>query len=331
MPEPRLDAPAISVVVPVHNGGRRLPLLVEALRAQTLGRERFEVIIGDDGSTDGGTEGLATSDGWLRVTPGPRLNSYAARNRAAALARSPLLAFCDDDCTPHPRWLENGLAALAQADIAGGAVRYTVPEHPTVWTLLSIDILFDQAHAVGLGKALTANLLVRRDVFEREGGFDESLPSGGDGDFVTRCVAHGARLVVASHAVVWHPTRDHARPFLRKIWFQNRWRSVRRLRAGTRPHAMRLRWWCPIVPAGRFRRRAGRSLRLDRRRLAEYGLSVGLMDDLRALPIMYLVLPYLSGSAQLWGWWSSRRSIDAGTDGPVSSATSIGAPPKIES
>lgn len=56
-----------SVIVPVRNGGSGLAELVEALAAQTLARDRFEVLVADDGSSDGATEGLGTGDGWLRV------------------------------------------------------------------------------------------------------------------------------------------------------------------------------------------------------------------------------------------------------------------------
>ena len=103
---------AASVIVPVRNGRRHLEELLAALSGQTLPRDRFEVLIGDDGSTDGSTDGLATADGWVRVFSGPPRSSYAARNRAARAARAETLAFCDADCLPEPDWLEKGIAAV---------------------------------------------------------------------------------------------------------------------------------------------------------------------------------------------------------------------------
>src|SRR5919199_563367 len=120
---PSVDLVA-SVIVPVRNDrGAHLRRLIDALARQTIGRERFEIVIGDDGSRDGSTKALPTADGWVRVLPGPALNSYAARNRAARAARSPVLAFCDSDCLPEPGWLEAGLAALEHADAAAGRRR----------------------------------------------------------------------------------------------------------------------------------------------------------------------------------------------------------------
>lgn len=296
--------------MPTRDGGAAVGDLLAALAAQTLPRDRFEVVVGDDGSSDASTAAVATDDGWVRVAPGPPRNSYAARNRAARLARAPALAFCDVDCRPDPTWLEAGLAALAEAPVVGGRVHFLVPTRTTVWTLLTLDMFLDQEEELARGRGLGGNLFVARALFEKLGGFDESLPSGGDSDFVGRAVDAGSRVVFAPAAVVWHPTHDSARPFLRRIWFQSRWRSVRLARAGIRPYGLRLRWWIPAVSKGRERRRTGRPLLLDRRRLLAAGVAPRGRDDVKALPILYLVVPYVAALAQVWGWWRARPRRD---------------------
>jgi glycosyltransferase involved in cell wall biosynthesis len=206
--------PLVSVIVPVRNDrGAYLRTLLDALASQTLPRSSFEIVIGDDGSTDGSTEGLPTDDGWVRVLVGPPRNSYAARNRAARAARAPVLAFCDSDCRPEPDWLEAGLAALEGAELAAGRIRFIVPERRTIWTLMDMDSTKDHEREVAIANAETANLFVHREVYERLGGFDDSIPEHGDFDFALRAVASGARLVYAPEAVAWHPTRDPARSF----------------------------------------------------------------------------------------------------------------------
>lgn len=300
--------PVASVIIPVRNGGNDLAELIEALTAQTVPRERFEVVIGDDGSDDGATGNLATADGWLRVLRGPPLNSYAARNRAARAARARVLAFCDADSRPEPDWVAAGLRAVEHADIAAGFIRLTSPTPRTVWTLLDIDMFLDQERSVRAGKAVTANLFVRREWFERVGGFDDTLPNTGDYDFVSRCVAGAARLVFAPDAVVRHPTRDSARSLLRKIWAVNRRYAEREARYGRTPNGLELRSWVPLVQPLRARRRFGRSLLPDRKRLTESGITARPWNDLCALPLMYVVIPYLAGLAQLAGWWEGRRA-----------------------
>jgi GT2 family glycosyltransferase len=73
-----------------------------------------------------------------------------------------------------------------------------------------------------LGQAVTANLFVQQALFERLKGFDATLPSGGDYDFVARAVKSGARLRYEPRAVVRHPTMDRAPRFPRKVWDTNR-------------------------------------------------------------------------------------------------------------
>jgi glycosyltransferase involved in cell wall biosynthesis len=296
-----------SVIVPVRNGRRDIPQLLEALRAQTLHRERFEIVIGDDGSTDGWTEAIAAENGWLRVAPGPPLNSYAARNRAVRASRAPVLAFCDADCRPEPGWLEGGLEALERTDLAAGRIRFIVPTPRTVWTLLDMDGTKDHERQAEQGTAETANLFLRRDVYDRLGGFDDTLPEHGDFDFVERCVGAGLRLEYAPEAVVWHPARERARPFLRALWVYNRWYAARESRAGRKPENLKLRWWVPVAQTLRSRWRSRRSLGLDRRWLGANGVEPGVGETLRALPLLYLLVPYLKDAAQLRGWWDGRR------------------------
>jgi glycosyltransferase involved in cell wall biosynthesis len=301
-----------SVVIPVRNGLRVLPRLLSALMEQTLPQERFEVIVGDDGSTDGSTDSLETDNGRIRVASGPPLTSDAARNRAARLASSDALVFVDADCLPDPGWLATGLDALREAEIVGGFIRADLPDRPTIWTLLDIDTFVDQERSVKHGYALTGNLFVRRELFNRVGGFDETLHYFGDFDFAVRCRATGARIAFSRNAAVSHPTYNEARSFLRKVWSVNRSYGWYEGRAGRRPDKVRLREWVPLVQPIRSRRSSGRSMGLDRKRLQENGVGHRVRDDLLALPIMYLVMPYLACLGQLAGWREGRR--DAGAD-----------------
>jgi glycosyltransferase involved in cell wall biosynthesis len=312
--------PLVSVIVPVRNGREDLLGLLAALERQTLGQSRFEVVIGDDGSTDGGTEGLETADGRIRVLPGPPVSSYVARNRAVAASRGAILAFTDADCRPRPGWLEAGLAQLEHTDVVAGLIQFQVPEHPTVWSLVDMDTFLDQERQVKAGVAVTANLFLRREQFDRVDGFEPELREFGDHDFLSRCVGSGAQLVFAAEAVVEHPTRDERDRYLKKLWIMNRWYGEREARSGRRPGGIRLRAWVPFVTTLRTRRWYGRTLvGLDRHRLGTNGHPPRILDDLRALPIIYIVQPYASSLAQLSGWWTAtraRRALVAKGDAP---------------
>jgi glycosyltransferase involved in cell wall biosynthesis len=297
----------VSVIVPVRNGAEDIEELLECLDRQTLERQRFEIVIGDDGSTDGGTSGITTADGHVRVAAGPPTNSYAARNRAVAASSAPVLAFCDADCRPEPYWLEEGLRALADTDVAAGRIRYSVPDERTVWTLIDMDGAKDHEHQVRAGIAETANLFLRRELFDRIGGFEDEIPEYGDYDFVERCVAVGAQLTYAHAATVWHPARTSGRVLRRALWKYNHGYAMREGREGRVPEGMWLRSWVPVVQTLRARRRWGRSVGLHWPWLRANGVEPTRREAMLAVPIIYLVVPYLGCVAQTRGWLDGRK------------------------
>jgi glycosyltransferase involved in cell wall biosynthesis len=298
----------VSVIVPVRNGGEDIRALIERLEGQTLDLDAFEVVIGDDGSTDGGLDGLGTTDGRIRVSPGPPLNSYAARNRAVRESHAPVLAFCDADCRPEDDWLARGLDALQRTDVAAGRIRFSTPKRRSVWALIDMDGSKDHELQVNDNNAETANLFLRRDLFDRVGGFDDTITEHGDFDFVERCVAAGAHLSYVPEAVVWHPVRTTGRSVLRAQWIYSRGYAERATRDGKRPDGLKLRNWVPIVQPVRARRRYGKSVfGPDARWLAQHGVHATAAERAVSLPIMYLVVPYLRGVAQLSGWWAVRK------------------------
>jgi len=307
-PGPVEPTALISVIVPVRDNPDGIEKLLERLARQTIPERQFEVVIGDDGSRDRSLNGFEGANGRIRVVAGPPKTSYAARNRAVAAARGDILAFCDSDCLPDSTWLEKGLEALARDDVVAGEVVFQPPSRPSVWSLLTMDMFLDQERNTRLLRAVTANLLVRRCLFEDLGGFDESLPSGGDYDFARRAAVIGARLAHAPAAIVRHPTIDRGGSFLRKIWFTNRWSAVRRARSGLRPELKGLLTFVPIVGVALARRHALRPIAtLHRPRLVTAGLNPGWREDLRAMPTLYFVVAYVAGLARTRGWLEGMR------------------------
>jgi hypothetical protein len=165
----------------------------------------------------------------------------------------------------------------------------------------------DHEHQVRVGVAETANLFLRRELFDRVGGFEGEIPEYGDFEFVERCIASGAQLQYAPEAVVFHPARTSGRSVLRALWKYNRGYAVHAAREGETPDGIKLRSWVPVVQTLRARRRWGRSLGPDKAWLRSNGVEPTAREMVAALPIMYLVLPYLGNVAQVFGWHEGRR------------------------
>ena len=212
--------PRVSVVIPVHDDAEGLRSCLAALREQDLAPGSFEVIVCDNGSrADPVTEADLTAcqgrggpDVTLITTGEP--GSYRARNRCLPRARGGVLAFTDADCTPHRTWLSAGLADLERSGgdlLAGRVATYARHAPPTPVELFEVETAFPQEkYVTTMSFGVTANLFVRRDVFEAVGPFDAELLSGGDREFCERAVRRGHRIAYGAGAVVDHPARASA-------------------------------------------------------------------------------------------------------------------------
>jgi glycosyltransferase involved in cell wall biosynthesis len=212
-------APVVSVVVPVRNGADGIGQCLDALAMQR-DAPPYELIVVDNGSTDGTADLVRRHPCGAQVVAEPRPGSYAARNAGIAVAAGRVIAFTDADCRPEPNWLAAAVAAIdGGADLVGGRVTMTRSDAPSVVERYDSAVYLRQEDLVTQhGWAVTANLVVRRAVLDEVGWFDAVLPSGGDREFCLRATAGGHRLVYVPEAGVLHQPRTH----LREVWRVNR-------------------------------------------------------------------------------------------------------------
>jgi len=210
----------VSVIIPARNAERTAQDVLDALSRQTLTREKYEVIVVDDRSTDRTREVVRARE-FARLVAMPRHGgSYAARNLGLDHARGEVMAFTDADCRPAPDWLESGLADLDaySADLLSGHVDVPLRAHPSVTEVVDVCWHLDQVRFFRMGFAATANLFVRRAVFEQVGGFNGRLTSNGDCEFCLRATAHDLELAYSARAVVAHPPRTRPSQAVRKAF-----------------------------------------------------------------------------------------------------------------
>lgn len=209
----------IAVVVPVWNGRAILGRCLEAIAQQTLPREAYQVIVVDNGSSDGTAE-IARSFPGVTVLEEPAPGSYAARNRALGHVDAPITAFTDADCVPAPDWLER-VAEAAAAHPGFGVLAGRIDlfdegeQEAPVFGDYERLFSFPQNHAAR-GNCATANWASETALLRRLGGFDASLKSGGDRQMALRIKESGHPLVYVPAMIVRHPVRANRAELVRK-------------------------------------------------------------------------------------------------------------------
>jgi glycosyltransferase involved in cell wall biosynthesis len=215
-------SPEVSVVIPVFNGADVIGECLDGLAAQSLARPAFEVIVVDDGSTDGTAE-VAARPG-VQVIRQENRGAPAARNAGIAAARGEWVALTDADCIPSRRWLSALLERVrGHADpgrIVGAAGRLVghqsaSPAARFVDLTGGLDAERHLSHPTW-PFAPTANTMFRRAALERVGGFDPRFSAYDACDLHVRLDAGPDRFLFAPRAVVLHRHRESWRAYWRQ-------------------------------------------------------------------------------------------------------------------
>ncbi|MFN8110114.1 MAG: glycosyltransferase family 2 protein [Thermoleophilia bacterium] len=206
--------PAVSVVVPALNEERYLGECLASLMAQT--GVAFEVIVVDNGSTDG-TSAVAAAAG-ARVVHEPRRGVCNARQAGLAAARGEVVVSADADTVYPAGWLAGIRAAFADPEVVGwcGPVRFAgAPAWAGAWT----GALFGAVRLVTriTGRppyAAACNLAYRRTAFT---GYDTHLTQGADELAVLRALRGRGRVLFDRHARVDTSARRVTRGLLYNV------------------------------------------------------------------------------------------------------------------
>jgi glycosyltransferase involved in cell wall biosynthesis len=194
----------VSVLMPAYNAERYLPEALDSVLSQS--RQPFEVIVVDDGSSDG-TANVARGYGErIRYEHQPNAGIGAARNRGVELARGDQLAFLDADDRWEPDKLERQLAVLEaepRPDIVLGLARQFVSPDLPAEAQARIRCP-DEAQPGYLPSAM----LVSRATFERVGPFATDLHVGEFIDWMARARELGLRELMLDTVVLWRRLHD---------------------------------------------------------------------------------------------------------------------------
>ena len=259
-------APFVSIVIATRNRERLLLETLRSLAAQQWPNDRFEIIVADNGSTDG-TRAVVESMTAAADAPAVRYvyvaelgKSFAVNEALQHAQRAEIIALTDDDVRPEPHWIRALCQAFEEtgADFVAGRIfpLWEVPPppwmSPALYGVLAVPDGGDQRLSLTPAEhrvvPIGANMAVRAEVIGRIGGLrtdlgklEGTLRTGEDHDFFLRMLAHGYRGVYEPAAVVrhWVPRTRLDRGYCRRWLYQNG-RDVARLEATHTPAVTRL-------------------------------------------------------------------------------------------
>ena len=210
---------SFSVIVCTRNGRSRIGACLQAIDRSYGANMTHEVLVIDDGSTDGTAQFVRKNFPKVRLIVLEPCGLSAARNAGAAAAKGEIFAFTDDDCEPDREWLTRLQPFFHEGKYAavGGP---NLPPKPRNWEEAVVcaapgapsHVMMDDEEAEHLPGC---NLVVTRAAFQAIGGFDPQFHAAGDDvDFCWRLRDAGFRLGFAPGAFVWHWRRPSIRAFL---------------------------------------------------------------------------------------------------------------------
>jgi len=213
-----IDGAYVSVVIPTRDRKATLERCLEAFRAQTVPVDRFELVVVDDGSTDGTRETLVRI---ARGMPNLRCLSQApggpakARNAGIREAKGPLVLFTGDDCIPSPVLIEEHLRSHARD--RGIAVLGRIEWHPDLEVTpfmeyvgrtfqFTYPLIEKRPHSVPFGFFYTSNISLPKEALLAAGLFDEEFAEAvcEDAELGYRLSRNGIRIVYNRRALTHH-------------------------------------------------------------------------------------------------------------------------------
>jgi len=190
----------VSIIIPAKDEGEHIRSCLDSIFRLDFPPSRFEVLVVDNGSVDD-TKVIA-SQYPVKIFDFPGARIGAVRNKGAKEAQGEVLAYVDADCIVPPCWISTALDNLAQEDVAavGGLAIYR--EHPN-W-LERAWALKKEVKRSEVKSLATGSFVVKRDVFQKVGGFKEGIVAGEDTEISRSIGEAGFKLILEPNLSVIH-------------------------------------------------------------------------------------------------------------------------------
>lgn len=217
---------SVSVVIPAYNCQSTIQACIECVQKQTYLVQ--QIIVVDDGSTDETLSVVKRMQG-VSVLSQSNAGPAVARNVGAAHAKSDIIFFTDSDCCASENWIERAMPHFEDVSVSvvSGSYGISNPEsllarcvHQEI-RFRHLELMPRYPRSFG-----SYNFGVRREVFQRAGGFDEQYreASGEDNDLSYKILAQGGKIAFEPEALVGHRHPTRLNTYLREQFRHGFWR-----------------------------------------------------------------------------------------------------------
>lgn len=214
--------PTVSIIIPTYNAAKHIEQCLSSVLSQDYPSELTEVIVADNCSTDKTLSLIKKKQESVKIVkecthPG---SPYSARNRGIEQSTGEVIVLLDSDCVPEKSWLSSGINALLgfSVDIVGGKVKFTFKDKYAISEMYDSIMNIKMKESIEKHKyAKTANLFIKRKVFDKVGLFPEGVRSGYDVIWTRKATQQGFNLTYCNDAIVYKPAR-HFRSLVKKQW-----------------------------------------------------------------------------------------------------------------
>lgn len=305
----RDSLPLVSVVIPALDAAADVPACMAALRAQRYPAERLEVIVVDNGSTDGTQRALEAAG--VRWTTRRERGRAKALNAGLALAHGDIICTTDISCRPEPRWISEIVGSFRDPGVGcvAGEIKLLRDGDSTALRFqertnyMSPMLALKRDRLPFLPYADGANASFRREVFNEIGGFEETFYKGADVEICYRIFLLTRYKIVFNHrAVVWEPGEPGLGALLKQRYRIGLGTPLMHLKypalyaSHAAPRGLKARYWALRESVARLGRIAK-------------GLVKGLADRAARAQAVDESLAVLLGAAQRYGRWRGRAYV----------------------
>jgi cellulose synthase/poly-beta-1,6-N-acetylglucosamine synthase-like glycosyltransferase len=217
----------VSVVVPARDAGQTIGECLCSLLRQSLPRERYEVIVVDDGSSDDTRQAVQRYE--VTLLDQRHEGAAAARNRGVAAARGEIVLFTDADCVPDGDWIEEMLRPFEDPEVVGVKGVYRTRQGGILPRFVQCEYeerYEKMARLKQIDFVDTYSAGYRRGILLSAGGFDTAYPDASveDQELSFRLAERGYRMVFNPRAIVYHRHPETLRAYFRRKFNIGYWK-----------------------------------------------------------------------------------------------------------